>query len=90
MLHIINNREERCSDIQEKDVISNLIVLLEKNIDVIELANNIFYRQKEFSGFNYSTEFREVLLDIITQEEGEEFKIPVSNLIAKLQAVLNK
>lgn len=75
---------------QEKDVISNLIVLLEKNINIIELANNIFYRQKEFSGFNYSTEFREVLLDIITQEEGEEFKIPVSNLIAKLQAILNK
>jgi len=73
---------------QEKDVVSYLIRLLKKDMDIIDVANDIFYRQKEFADFNYSTEFRDVLLDIITQDEGSEFKIPKIELIEKLQMLL--
>ena len=68
----------------ENEIILQFIKLLNEKQEILTMVNEIYFHQGKYVDFKYSINFRELLLDIITQENGKEFIIPRNILLQKL------
>ncbi|MGN0929298.1 MAG: hypothetical protein ACI4N3_01520 [Alphaproteobacteria bacterium] len=68
----------------ENEIILQFIKLLNEKQEILTMANEIYFHQGKYVNFKYSINFRELLLDIITQENGKEFIIPRDIFLQKL------
>ena len=68
----------------ENEIILQFIKLLNEKQEILTMANEIYFHQGKFVDFKYSLNFEELLLDIITQENGKEFMIPENILLQRL------